>query len=107
MPLANSQVLGDRSMMVKYLNRNTLFVAVGSSNSMDEDSELTVHVIDTASGRHLFRQTHKARPPSIDFCAQRSVLRIVYRMPVVSGVQLNAYHRVFRILNGMRMVVAV
>eukprot|EP00873_Tetraselmis_striata_P009215 jgi/Tetstr1/429479/TSEL_019386.t1 len=55
------KVLGDRTMLVKYLNRNTLFLATGPklSAAAHEASELTVHIIDTVTGRHHFRQVHK------------------------------------------------
>ena len=46
---------------MKYLNPNTVFVATssGPSSFSDEGSELVVHIIDTVTGRHLFRQVHK------------------------------------------------
>lgn len=52
------QVLGDRSMLVKYLNPNTVFVATGHG-SEPETSGMVIHIIDTVTGRHLFRQLHK------------------------------------------------
>eukprot|EP00192_Tetraselmis_astigmatica_P002112 CAMPEP_0117674976 /NCGR_PEP_ID=MMETSP0804-20121206/15346_1 /TAXON_ID=1074897 /ORGANISM="Tetraselmis astigmatica, Strain CCMP880" /LENGTH=1011 /DNA_ID=CAMNT_0005483923 /DNA_START=47 /DNA_END=3082 /DNA_ORIENTATION=- len=55
------KVLGDRSMLVKYLNPNTIFMATSSAPSSfsNEGSELEIHIIDTVTGRHLFRQVHK------------------------------------------------
>ena len=61
------QVLGDRSLKFKYLNPNTLFVAVGPpdgvpSAALPPDAlQLTVSIIDTVTGRPLFRQTHQVR----------------------------------------------
>lgn len=55
------QVLGNRSMKLKYLNPNVLFVASGQSESEQAaaaiDSTLTVQLIDTITGQVVYRQT--------------------------------------------------
>ncbi|CAD7698977.1 unnamed protein product [Ostreobium quekettii] len=64
------KILGDRTLKFKYLNPNTAFVASGPafgvpSEELDRESiELTVTVLDTVTGRVLFRQVHRgARGP--------------------------------------------
>ena len=58
----DTQVLGDRSMLVKYLNPNTVFVATSSGSAFGAGgNEVTVHIIDTVTGRHLFRQRHEVQ----------------------------------------------
>ena len=58
-------MLGDRTLKFKYLNPNTAFVASGpadgsSTEDLDrEDLELMVTVLDTVTGRIIFRQIHK------------------------------------------------
>lgn len=58
MHLRGTQVLGDRSLKLKYLNPNTLFVATGNGRT------LTASLLDTVSGRFLHRQSHAARAPA-------------------------------------------
>jgi hypothetical protein len=55
------QVLGDRSLKLKYLNPNTLFVATGTLPGQHKagDCHITAHVIDTVTGHVLFSQTHE------------------------------------------------
>ncbi len=50
-----AQVLGDRSLKLKHLNANTLFVASGDGRT------LTASLLDTVTGRFLHRQIHAAR----------------------------------------------
>ena len=59
-------MLGDRSLKLKHLNPNTLFVATGDGRT------LSASLLDTVSGRFLHRQQHAARPPG-SFCPGRSV----------------------------------
>ncbi|KAK9825151.1 hypothetical protein WJX81_005905 [Elliptochloris bilobata] len=47
-----AKVLGDRSLKLKHLNPNTLFVATGDGRT------LTASLLDTVSGRFLHRQLH-------------------------------------------------
>ncbi|GMH35035.1 hypothetical protein BSKO_02903 [Bryopsis sp. KO-2023] len=57
------KVLGDRTLKFKYLNPNTVMIASGladGSSSVAEDSELSIHIIDTVTGRILHRQIHPA-----------------------------------------------
>lgn len=54
-PIASiGRVLGDRSVLYKYLNPNTIVVAVGDENS----SSLTVYLLDTVSGQVLSSSTY-------------------------------------------------
>ncbi|KAK9811605.1 hypothetical protein WJX72_006834 [[Myrmecia] bisecta] len=64
------KILGDYSLKIKYMNPNTLFVATGPPDGVPtaelplEAVRLTVHILDTVTGRPLFRQTHQgARGP--------------------------------------------
>lgn len=56
-----AQVLGDRSLKLKYLNPNTLFVATGSQPGQATGAErhITAHIFDTVTGQLLFSQTHE------------------------------------------------
>jgi hypothetical protein len=69
-PPTPAKVLGDRSLKIKYINRNSVFVATGppdgtSSQALDSSEvQLTVQVVDTVTGRPIYRQTLKgARGP--------------------------------------------
>jgi hypothetical protein len=56
------RILGDRSVLYKYLNPNTLFVAtVPGDLPVGAESHLTAHVIDTVSQRHLSPLTASIR----------------------------------------------
>lgn len=75
------QVLGDRTLKYKYLNPNTLFVASGvengqSSISVDSDEvDLSVHIVDTVTGRILYRQIHQgARGPVYAVFSQHCIV---------------------------------
>jgi hypothetical protein len=57
-----AQVLGDRSLKLKYLNPNTMFLATGSSPAQPGKAHITAHVFDTITGRLLFSQTHEVTP---------------------------------------------
>jgi hypothetical protein len=49
-------------MLVKYLNPNTAFLATSAGSPLEaEGKELTIRVIDTVTGRHLFHQRHEVR----------------------------------------------
>jgi hypothetical protein len=69
------QILGDRSMLVKYLNRNTLFLATGDRPDapVNEGSELTIHILDSVTGRHLFRHVHQVLQIDISMQCAREV----------------------------------
>lgn len=56
-----AQVLGDRSLKLKYLNPNTLFVATGTQPEQADGAErhITAHIFDTVTGQLLFSQTHE------------------------------------------------
>ncbi len=60
-------MLGDRSLKLKYLNPNTLFVATGSvpgqTSPGSASSHVTAHIFDTVTGRLLFSQTHEVSCP--------------------------------------------
>ena len=55
------QVLGNRSMKLKYLNPNVLFVASGveenSQKALLGEAALTVQLLDTISGQIIYQQT--------------------------------------------------
>lgn len=59
------QVLGNRSLKIKYLNPSTVFVASGPapgllSEDLDSSSiRLTVQIVDTVTGAPIHRQVHK------------------------------------------------
>lgn len=59
------QVLGNRSMKLKYLNPNVLFVASGvqetSGKALLGEAALTVQLIDTISGQIIYQQTLEVR----------------------------------------------
>ena len=63
---ARLQVLGDRSLKLKYLNPNTLFLASGtppdSPAAGTKAARITAHLIDTVTGRVLWSQTHEVQP---------------------------------------------
>ncbi|GIL85172.1 hypothetical protein Vretifemale_13572 [Volvox reticuliferus] len=85
-PIQSSvKVLSDRSIKYKYLNPNLLFVATGIANGMPLDSvaagvdnlsnEVTVHLLDTVTGRILHRQSHPgARGPVTAVLTENAVL---------------------------------
>ena len=56
-------MLGDRSLKLKYLNRNTLFLATGTPPGGPaagaRASRVTAHLLDTVTGRVLYSQTHE------------------------------------------------
>lgn len=61
---AVAQVLGDRSLKVKHLNRHALLVASGAHpGAVVDPQELQLHVelLDAVTGRPLFRQVHQVR----------------------------------------------
>ena len=70
------QVLGDRSLKLKYLNPNVILVAIGAAEDMvnQAGSVLTILIVDTVTGRVLHRQTHQVRmhlhqvPPLTTMC---------------------------------------
>ena len=53
------QVLGDRSLKLKYLNPNTMFLATGSTPEQPGKAHVTTHIFDTITGRLLFSQKHE------------------------------------------------
>lgn len=57
-----TKVLGDRSLLFKYLNPNTALIVAGGvhSNAEFEDSDLEAFLIDTITGRVLYRQIHES-----------------------------------------------
>ncbi|GLI60547.1 hypothetical protein VaNZ11_002704 [Volvox africanus] len=85
-PIQSSvKVLSDRSIKYKYLNPNLLFVATGIANGVPSDSvaagvdslseEVTVHLLDTVTGRILHRQSHLgARGPVTAVLTENAVL---------------------------------
>ena len=52
-------MLGDRSLKLKYLNPNTMFLATGSTPEQPGKAHITAHIFDTITGRLLFSQTHE------------------------------------------------
>jgi hypothetical protein len=49
------RVLGDRSTLFKYLSPNVIFVAASPKGAAAADSAVTVHLLDAATGRVLYR----------------------------------------------------
>ena len=71
------QILGNKSLKIKYLNPSTVFIASGPPTGMlseDMDSSsimLTVQILDTVTGAPIYRQVHKVRStlmPSLAPC---------------------------------------
>ena len=62
-----TRVLGDRSTLFKYLSPNVIFVAVAPTatvHSHDDESAVSAHLLDAATGRVLYRVRHpEARGP--------------------------------------------
>ncbi len=60
------QILGNKSLKIKYLNPSTVFIATGPPEGLlTEDLEassiaLTVQIVDTVTGAPVHRQVHKA-----------------------------------------------
>ena len=60
------QILGNKSLKIKYLNPSTVFIATGPPAGLlseDLDSSgimLTVQIVDTVTGAPIHRQIHKA-----------------------------------------------
>ena len=52
-------MLGDRSLKLKYLNANTMFLATGSTPEQPGNAHVTAHIFDTITGRLVFSQTHE------------------------------------------------
>ena len=61
------QVLGDRSLKLKYLNPNTLFVATGTQpgEATGAERHITAHIFDTVTGQLLFSQSHEVGCPVV------------------------------------------
>jgi hypothetical protein len=53
------RILGDHTMLYKYLNRNTLFVATCPLGAPGVEPHITVALLDTVSGRVLYRVRHQ------------------------------------------------
>jgi hypothetical protein len=55
------RILGDHTMLYKYLNRNTLFIATAPPDYLAAGAEphITVALVDTVSGRVLYRVRHQ------------------------------------------------
>eukprot|EP00210_Caulerpa_lentillifera_P003252 g3104.t1 len=55
-----TKVLGDRSLLFKYLNPNTALIVTGGVDPTTEfeDSDLEAFLVDTITGRVLYRQMH-------------------------------------------------
>ena len=58
------RVLGDRSTLFKYLSPNVIFVAAAPTDAAPEESAVSAHLLDAATGRVLYRVRHaEARGP--------------------------------------------
>ena len=58
------RVLGDRSTLFKYLSPNVVFVATAPKGADSRDTAVSVHLLDAATGRVLYRVRHtEARGP--------------------------------------------
>ena len=64
------QILGNKSLKIKYLSPSTVFVATGApQGQLTEDLDtsslaLTIHIVDTVTGAPIFSQIHKVSPAS-------------------------------------------
>jgi hypothetical protein len=81
------RILGDHTMLYKYLNRNTLFVATCPPGSPGVEPHITVALLDTVSGRMLYRVRHqgaqapvqvRCRACGLSAWAKLELLRSVY-----------------------------
>ena len=54
-------MLGNRSLKLKYLNPNTLFVATGTPPGVAKGTarHITAHIFDTVTGQLLYSQSHE------------------------------------------------
>ena len=64
--LKRLQVLGDRSLKLKYLNPNVVLVVTGPPASLASKAEyalgtVTLTLVDTVTGRILYRQAYQVR----------------------------------------------
>ncbi len=64
----NPQVLGDKSMQIKYLNPNVLFAAAGLPDGQPllpgaPSPQLRIELLDTVTGRVLASFVHKVLAP--------------------------------------------
>ena len=65
--VCHAQVLGDKSMQIKYLNPNTLFVAAGLPDGTPllpgaPPPQLRIELLDSVTGRVLASFVHKVTP---------------------------------------------
>lgn len=62
------QILGNKSLKIKYLNPSAVFIATGPpTGTLSEDLDsssimLTVQIVDTVTGAPIYRQVHKVKP---------------------------------------------
>lgn len=79
-PIASlGRVLGDRSVLYKYLNPNT--VAIVTASKIDQESLLNVYLLDTISGIILLKQSVKnagASPESVHVVMRENFLVFSY-----------------------------
>lgn len=55
------KVLGDHSVLYRYLNPNIIFVATSSfPTSLSKNPALNIHLVDSVTGEVLYSQTHLA-----------------------------------------------
>ncbi len=61
------QILGNKSLKIKYLNPSTVFIATGPPEGLltegleSSSVSLTVQIVDTVTGAPIHRQVHKVR----------------------------------------------
>ena len=78
-----ARVLGDNSLLLKYLNPNLLVVAStndGRSESSDSKpvKSVTIHVIDAVSGRTLDTRTHRAATGPVNVIMHENWVQYTY-----------------------------
>ena len=81
------QVLGDRSLKLKYLNPNTMFLATGSTPGQPGTAHITAHIFDTITGRLLFSQKHEVRRRVL-IAALEQLVPLPQSLPVSSSFVL-------------------
>ena len=80
------QVLGNRSMKLKYLNPNVLFAASGLQEASPKaflgEAALTVQLIDTISGQIIYQQSLEVHP-NIDHHSLQRLWHHMQNQPIM------------------------
>lgn len=75
-----ARVLGNGELKFKYLNPNTLLVAVGPPAGGRGEQTLTVALLDAVTGRTLFSQAHEVRGDGTGCGGRCRVARVLHSL---------------------------